>query len=388
MTVAPVYLDHASTSFPKPDVLWHAARDYLNDIGVSPGRGGYRAARQADRLLEQARSNVATLLGTADPSRIIFTANATHALNIAITGSLDAGDHVVTTSQEHNSVLRPLHALAAAGTVTYTVVDTTRDGVLDPAAVRAAMRPNTTLVVANHASNVTGAVAPVEQMRAIAHEFGATFLLDASQTLGVLDVDVEAIGADLVAFTGHKSLRGPSGTGGLYLRHPARVRPLLRGGTGVASQALTQPAAMPAKFESGTPNYLGIAGLSAAVELILRAGTATTRQRLLALRSACVDQLDRINGVTVYDVHPDLPRVPVIALNVDHLYPSELSAVLDEQFGVMTRAGLHCAPLVHRTLGTAPHGTVRISLGTTSTAEDVEALVLAVQHIADRVPVG
>jgi cysteine desulfurase / selenocysteine lyase len=385
---AHTYLDHASTSHPKPDVVWQAARDYLDGVGVSPGRGGYRAARRADTLLEEARAALATLLGVANPSRIAFSSNATHALNIAINGSLSIGDHVVTTNTEHNSVLRPLEALSRAGVASYTVVDVGRGGELDLDRFRAAVRPTTRLVVANHASNVTGAVAPAPELAEIAHEVGAMFLLDVSQTLGVLDVDADAIGADLIAFTGHKGLRGPSGTGGLYLRDSSRVHPLLRGGTGQASHRLVHPAAMPAKFEAGTPNYLGIAGLKAAVELLLAEDLAALRRRKLGLTSYCLAKLHSLDGVTVYDLDPAVPRVPVISLNVDGLYPSEVSAILDEDFGVMTRAGLHCAPLIHRSLGAEPSGTVRVSLGHDTTIPDIDALIAALTAILDRVPVG
>jgi cysteine desulfurase/selenocysteine lyase len=384
MSDSATYLDHASTSFPKPDAVWRAAREYLTEIGASPGRGGYRAARNADRVIEQTRCLIAGLIGAADESRIAFTANATQALNVAIHGSLRPGDHVVTTNAEHNSVLRPLETLARAGVITYSVVDVRHDGVLDLDQVRAALRPGTRLLVANHASNVTGAVVPAAQLAALAHAAGARFLLDASQTLGVLDLDVDTLDVDLLAFTGHKALRGPSGTGGLFVRDPAAVHPLMQGGTGLNSHALIQPAVMPARFEAGTPNYLGIAGLGAAVEPLVAEGPAIGYARELALSESCRDRLRRIDGVTVYDLHPSVARVPLFSFNVDHLYPSELSAVLDEQFGILTRAGMHCAPLIHRSLGTAPHGTVRVSLGATTTARDTDALVHAITTICAR----
>jgi cysteine desulfurase family protein len=375
------YLDHASTSYPKPDAVWEAARDYLADVGASPGRGGYRAARRADALMEEARGLVAALIGATDSSRVVFTANATEALNVAITGSLSRGDHVVTTSAEHNSVLRPLEALARAREITYTVVEVGAGGLLDPAAVRAAMTPATRLVAVNHASNVTGAVAPAAAVGALAREAGALFLLDASQTLGVLDVDVDALGVDLLAFTGHKGLRGPSGTGGLYVRRPAALRPLLHGGTGLNSSAPVQPAVMPAKFEAGTPNYLGVAGLRAAVRELLAEGVENVREREARLTELALRGLRAVDGLTVYDVDPRVARVPVVSVNLAGWYPAELCAVLDEQYGVLTRAGLHCAPLMHRTLGTSPHGTLRVSLGAGTTERDVEALCDALAEI-------
>lgn len=381
MSTIGTYLDNASTSFPKPDVVWQAAREYLTTVGASPGRGGYRAARRADEIIEAARASIATLFGVSNSSRIVFTSNATHALNIAIQGSVCRGDHVVTTSAEHNSVLRPLEALSRAGEITYTVVEIGADGSYDLDRFAAAMRPRTRLVVVNHASNVTGAVAPAAELAELAHQGGARLLLDTSQTAGFLDIDVSALGVDLLAFTGHKCLGGPPGTGGLYVREPALLHPLMQGGTGVTSHALVHPVAMPAKFEAGTQNYVGIAGLGAAVDLLLADGLASLRARELDLLGYCRTRLEVLDEVTVHDLAPTTIRTPVISLNVDGLYPSELCAVLDERFGVMTRAGLHCAPLIHRSLGTLPHGTVRVSIGSATTSADIDTLTDALTTI-------
>lgn len=380
-----VYLDNASTSFPKPDVLWQSARDYLTGIGASPGRASYRQARQADDIVERARAALARLIGAGTPRSVAFTANATHALNIAIKGTLSPGDHVVTTDIEHNSVLRPLDELSRAGQIGYTAVRTAADGRFDLDRFRAAMRPQTRLVVVNHASNVTGVVAPIAELATLAREHGALFLLDASQTAGFLDIDVDAVGIDLLALTGHKCLRGPSGTGALYVRDASRVRPLHVGGSGINSQSLRHPAAMPAKFEAGTANYLGIAGLGAVVGQLTPQRLRAGRDRALELTRYCLTRLRGIDGITTYDPHPALPRVPVISLVFAGLYPSELCAVLDRDFAIMTRAGLHCAPLIHQTLGTVPHGTLRISLGTGSTRADVDALAEALQAVRERV---
>lgn len=381
-----IYLDNASTSHPKPDVVWKAARAYLDEIGASPGRAGHRGARDADAAIEKARAAVARLLGVRAAWKVAFTGNATHALNIAIKGVLSPGDHVVTTAAEHNSVLRPLESLRRAGQITYTIVRPSADGCLRPGQVAEAMRSNTRLVVVNHASNVTGAVSPVEDLVPHAHERGALFLLDASQTAGFLDLEAERLEVDLLAFTGHKALRGPSGTGGLYVRDPDTVRPLHEGGTGLNSQSLRQPAAMPAKLEAGTLNYLGVAGLGAAVELLLAEGIDRVRERELALTRRCLDRIGAIDGVVVHGVAPDLPRVPVISLGVEGLYTSEVSAMLDEDFGIMTRAGLHCAPLIHQVLGTSPHGTVRVSIGAGNSEDEIDRLGDALEAIRARVP--
>ncbi|MFV2088591.1 aminotransferase class V-fold PLP-dependent enzyme [Micromonospora sp. LOL_021] len=385
----PIYFDNASTSFPKPDLLWETTRQYLNEVGASPGRGSHSQARQAKRIVDEARAALAQVVGVTDPSRIAFTLNATHALNIAIRGSLAPGDHVITTDIEHNSVLRPLEELRLAGKCTYTVVRTAPDGTFDLAAFRAALRPETKLMVVNHASNVTGVVAPVAELAAIARAHGALFLLDASQTAGFLDIEVDELGVDMLALTGHKSLKGPPGTGALFVRHPLDIRPLEVGGSGVNSQSLRHPATMPDKLEAGTANYLGIAGLGAVVATLTPAGIAADRAAALTLMQACLASLRTMSGITVYEVRPDLPRVPVISLNIEGLYASEVSALLDERFQIMTRAGLHCAPLIHQTLGTTPHGTLRISVGSGSTADDIDRLIEALDSIREQaVPMG
>lgn len=381
----PIYLDNSSTSFPKPEAVWQAARDYLDHLGVSPGRSSYRRARTAERLIESARESVAVILGVRKASHIAFTSNATHSLNIAIKGCLSRGDHVVTTDLEHNSVLRPLEALQRAGMITYTVVRTDAGGGLDVQTVEAAMRPETRLVAMTHASNVTGVVTPIAEVAELAHRHGALFLLDAAQTAGLLDIDADAGEIDMVAFTGHKWLYGPPGTGGLFVRDPSEVRPLMEGGTGHNSHSALQPLVMPSKFEAGTLNYLGIAGLLAAITesggadrmASLRRSVSTTTQSL-------VSGLHSIPGITVYRARPDIPHIPVVSINVEGLYPGEVTALLDEEFGILTRSGLHCAPLVHQTLGTAPHGTVRLSLGANTSIGEIEATLDALAAIRDR----
>ena len=382
-----IYLDNASTSFPKPAVLWESTREYLDTVGVSPGRGSYRRARHAEDMVDETRAALAGVLGVGDSRHIAFTANATHALNIAIKGVLAPGDHVLTTGLEHNSVLRPLAELSRAGVITYTVVPSTPDGAFDLDAFRAALTPHTRLMVVNHASNVIGVVAPAAELAALAHEYGVLFLLDASQTAGFLDVDADANGIDLLAVTGHKSLHGPSGIGALYVRDPMELRRFYVGGSGVNSLSLRHPATMPEKFEAGTLNYLGIAGLRAVLAELTPQALRDRQTRLLKLTEYCLAELRSLPAVTVYDVRPGIPRTPVISINVDGLYAGELGVVLDREFNVLTRAGLHCAPLIHRTLGTAPHGTVRISLGDATSEADIAVLadalgVISAKHAA------
>ncbi|MFJ5882315.1 aminotransferase class V-fold PLP-dependent enzyme [Kitasatospora cineracea] len=377
-----IYLDHASTSAHKPEAVRLAMFDYLETVGASPGRGGHRLARRAEEITGAARAALAQLFGIAHSADLAFTGNATHALNIAIKGSLRPGDHVVTTSLEHNSVLRPLESLRLAGRIGYDVVDTDPVRGYDLDRFEAAFRQETRLLVVNHASNVTGLVAPVRELAELAHRHGALLLLDVSQTAGLLPVDVAELDVDLLAFTGHKGLHGPSGTGGLYVRDAAQVAPLYEGGTGTSSQVPRHPAAMPARFEAGTPNTLGIAGLGAAVRLLLRDGLDQERERQLALTADCAARLADISGVHVHHPVAGLPRVPLLSVLVDGLYPGELGAVLDDRHAILTRAGLHCAPLAHRSLGTAEHGTVRLSLGPTTTDRHIDTVVAALARLA------
>jgi cysteine desulfurase family protein len=376
-----VYLDNATTSFPKPAELWKAARAYLTDIGASPGRSSYRRGRHADAVIEDTRHALATLIGAPDPSNIIFTSNATHGLNMAIRGVMGDGDRAVTSDLEHNSVLRPLEDLRRTGSREYTVIRSDPRGEFDLDAYRRELARGCRLLVINHASNVTGVVSPLTKLVDLAHEHEALVLVDASQTVGFLDIDVEDAGIDLLAFTGHKSLRGPSGTGALYVRCADNVQPLLTGGTGTNSRSLRHPMLSPTKFEAGTPNYLGIAGLGSVLRTLTPQRMREDRERVDGIVDYCLERLRPIADLTVYEVAPHLSRVPVISINMDGLYPGELSALLDEQWGVMTRPGLQCAPLIHETLGTSPHGTVRISPGVTTTRSDIDHLVDALTSI-------
>lgn len=381
-----IYFDNASTSYPKPAILWRAMRDYMSDVGVSPIRGAHRPGMAASQLVDAARRSVATLFGISDPTHVVFTHNATHALNIAIKGVLGPDDHVVTTTTEHNSTLRPLEALRRGGVIDYTAVAPNAGGAFDLAAFAAAFRPNTRLVAVNHASNVTGAVAPVREMFEIARQRGAICLLDASQTAGFLDIDVEELGVDLLAFTGHKWLYGPSGTGGLFVREPRLVRPLHYGATGRISQSLRQPMAMPAKFETGTLNYLGIAALLAVMDSRSADSSAQTEGRLRELMGYMYSHLAALPEIITYPLSPEVPQIPVLSINVRGFFPSEVGGLLDENFSIIVRTGLHCAPLIHRSLGSAPHGTVRISMGANTVERDVDALIAALSSISSFAP--
>ncbi len=382
-----IYLDNAATSWPKPPPVLAAMVRFLTEVGANPGRSGHRLSVEAGRIVYTAREAVAELFHAPDPLRVVFGPNATEGINLALRGLLRPGDHVVTSSMEHNSVMRPLRALEREG-VEVTVVPCSPEGVLDPQAVLAALRPNTRLVVLNHASNVTGTLLPVAEVgRALrGRPQGSPLLLvDAAQSGGAIPIDMQADGIDLLAFTGHKSLYGPTGTGGLIIgeRVPLEeFRPLIRGGTGSRSEQEEQPDFLPDMCESGTLNAVGLAGLEAGVRWVLEWGVEAIRAHEVALSQRLSDGLREIPGVTVYGPADARLRTAVVSFNIAGMEPSEVGGRLDEEYGIMCRVGLHCAPAAHRTIGTFPSGTVRFALGAFNTREEVDAALRAVARLA------
>jgi cysteine desulfurase family protein len=379
-----VYLDNAATSFPKPPATLKAMMRYQQEIGGSPGRSGHRLSIEAGRVVHEAREVLARLFNIHDPLQIVLTQNATEALNIALIGLLKPGDHVVTTGMEHNAVMRPLRFLASRG-VDLSVVPTSNRGELDPDDMRAAFRTNTRVVVMTHATNVTGTIMPVKEVGAMTRERGDIVLcVDAAQTAGALPIDVAAMSIDLLAFTGHKSLYGPQGTGGLYIRKglDEKIAPLMRGGTGSRSEFEEQPDFMPDKFESGTPNTIGLAGLAAGAAFILEQGVEAVAAKELALTRRFLDHLQAFGRhVTVYGPPAAQDRIPLISFNLRDITPSDAALYFDEQWGIMCRPGLHCAPAAHRTIGTFPRGTVRFSFGLFNTEEHVELAAKALRQL-------
>jgi cysteine desulfurase family protein len=351
---------------------------YLNEIGANPGRAGHRAATEAQSLIDAARRKLAALFGVDDAERIVFCLNCTDALNMAIKGTLAEGDHVVTTDLEHNSVSRPLRALAEANVIQVTSVPASADGYVDPDAVVAAIRPNTRLVVCTHASNVLGTIQPVEEIGRGARERGVWFLLDAAQTAGTVPISVEQLCVDMLAFPGHKSLLGPPGTGGLYVGPRVTIRPWREGGTGGDSTSPTQPIDMPFWLEAGTPNTVGIIGLGAALEVLDPAANLAHERAMLARLIAAAEEHPRIRVVGDSSANH---RVGTISLVLTDLLPEEASAILDEAFAIATRGGLHCAPNTHRAVGTFPEGTLRVSPGPFTPPEDIDALTSALRKI-------
>ena len=376
-----IYLDNAATSWPKPEEVYQAVDHCMREVGANPGRSGHRLSIEASRLVFDAREALAHLLDSADPRRVIFTANATGGLNLALKGCLRPGDHVVTTSLEHNSVMRPLRTLEDRG-IEVTVVPASPTGTLDLKQLDRAFRPNSRLVVVNHASNVIGTVQPIGDIAEIAHRHRCWLLVDAAQSLGAWPLDIQGI--DLLAFTGHKALLGPQGTGGLFLGPGMEevLAPLIEGGTGSSSSQQRQPSFLPDKFEAGTPNTPGLAGLAAGVHFVLSEGLAKVRSHEERLTRLLIERLKSIPGVTVYGTGDASRQVAVVSFNIAGLSPAEVGGRLDEDFGILCRVGLHCSPLAHQTIGTYPVGTVRFSPGYFTSDDDIEQAADAVRYLA------
>lgn len=382
-----LYADNAATSFPKPPAVWEAMRRYAEELGASAGRGAYREAIETGELLAACRRRLAKLINAEDPNQIIFTHNCSGALNQAIKGLLRPGDHVVTTVMEHNSVLRPLNALAAERTITLDMVTAgdSGSGLVRSQDVIAAVRPQTKLVCLVHASNVTGSLQPVAAVAAETRRRNIPILVDAAQSLGHVPIDVRAMQIDLLAMPGHKGLMGPLGTGALYMRAGLEnvIRPLIEGGTGSVSELPIQPDFMPDKFESGSHNAIGLAGLNAALECLERETVARRREHDLELAAAFIEGCRNVEGLTIYGPTDPLERVAVFSVRLEGLEPGELAALLETEFGILTRPGIHCAPLAHRMIGTdSLGGTTRLSFGAYNTLPDVRRCIDALAKLA------
>lgn len=379
-----IYLDHAATSWPKPPQVIQTMADYLDKAGGNPGRSGHRLSIAAARYVYDTREALAELFHAPDPLGIVFTLNVTHALNLVLRGLVNSGDHVVTTSIEHNSVMRPLRELERQGT-RLTVVCCKPDGMLDLDAMRRAVTSGTRLVVVNHASNVMGALLPIDEIAQIAHDAGALLLVDAAQTAGAVPIDVVAMGIDLLAFTGHKGLQGPPGTGGLVIAPQvdiSKLAPIVRGGTGSRSEFEEQPEDLPDRYESGTPNGVGIAGLGAGVHWVLNRQVESIRAHELELTTVLIAGLRCIKGVSVYGPRQSAQRVAVVSFRVAEQRVSDVGLQLDDEFGILCRVGLHCSPAAHKTLGTFSEGTIRLAPGVFTTMDDINATVAAIERVA------
>jgi cysteine desulfurase family protein len=379
-----IYFDNAATSWPKPPGVVEAMTRFLNEVGANPGRAGHGLAVESGRIVYEAREAVAELFNAPNPLWVTFGPNVTEALNLALRGYLHPGDHVITSSMEHNSVMRPLRALERQG-VELTAVGCSPEGFLDPADVKTAIQPNTTMIVLNHASNVVGTLLPVAKVARICRQHDLLLLVDTAQTGGAYPIDMQADGIDLLAFTGHKALCGPMGTGGLIVGERVnlkRIEPLKRGGTGSRSEHQEQPDFLPDVFESGTVNAVGLAGLEAGVRWVLGQGVEAIRAHEVTLTRALIGGLQNISGVAVYGSHDAELQTATVSFNIAGTAPSAAGLRLDDDYGIMCRVGLHCAPAAHETIGTFPDGTVRFGLSAFNTLEEVEAALSAVKELA------
>ncbi len=384
-----IYLDNAATSWPKPAAVYQATDYYQRELGAPAGRSNYQQADQVQRTIDRARHQLARLLGASAPERVVFTSGGTGSLNQAIHGCLRPGDHVVTTVAEHNSILRPLRYLESQGRITVTRVGCGSSGEIDPAEVRQAITAQTRLVAMLHVSNVTGAVQPIDEVGQIAREANAFYLIDVAQSLGHIPIQVEACQADLVAGSGHKGLMGPLGLGVLYVgeRVQSELAPLVQGGTGTESELDEQPEQMPEKYESGNLNVVGIVGLAAALDHLEETGLSVVEQHLRDRTTELIQGFSEVSGLQLYGPADSARQVGVVSINVGSYDPQEVASILDQAYSIQTRAGLHCAPLMHRALeSVAQGGTLRFSPGWFTTAEEIQIAVQAVAEIAESAP--
>lgn len=382
----PIYLDTAATSRQKPPQVLKAVVQYATEVGVSHGRGTYKAGIQANELVFETRQSLARLFNAPRSERIVLTKNVTEAVNVALKGFLKRGDHVVLSGLEHNAVIRPLNKLKRDRGIDYSLVPAASSGRMNPYDFEAALKPETRLVCLTHASNVTGGLSPIAEVGAICAKKGVAFLVDAAQTGGCVPIDAQAAKVSFLCFTGHKGLMAPTGTGGLIVAPGLDLDSFIEGGTGSNSDKEEQPAQWPDKFESGTQNYWGLAGLRSAVDFLLKTSVQAIQRKEGALATQFLKEAEKIKGLKLYGLPSgaEKERVALVSLNIEGKDPSEVGYELDERYGIMTRVGLHCAPLAHRTIGTYPVGTVRFSFGYYNTAQEVEKALKALKEMTKR----
>jgi len=379
-----IYLDNGATSFPKPEEVYTFMDNFHRKFGVNPGRSGFDLCIETGDLLENTRKQITKLFNGTDPNRLCFGYNSTDALNLIINGLLESGDHAITTTLEHNSVLRPLYHKYKYEEVEVDYVPFDSNGFVDPYDVAAKFKANTKLVIVNHASNVLGTVQPIAEIGKLCRDKGIVFTIDGSQSAGKVSIDMEAQKLDVVAFTGHKSLLGPTGVGGLYVREGIEIKHTRAGGTGVRSAVRTHLDEYPYRLEYGTPNMLGIAGLHAGLKWILAKGMNGIHQNEMKLTTRLRDGLKDIEGVSMYCQEDLTDHIGVFSFNVDGLEAIDTGTMLDVDHGIACRTGLHCAPLVHEQIGTAEiHGAVRFGIGPFNTEDEIDAAIKGVAQIAE-----
>jgi len=382
-----IYLDNAATTFPKPKSVIEAMTDFMTNVGCSPGRGGYEQSLQSGRLVYEARNAINNFFNGPGVDNVVFTQNITMSLNTVIRGMFKKGWHIITTSMEHNSVIRPLKSLEACGLIELTIIHCNKEGSFDPEIIKKSITSNTKAVVMTHASNLTGTILPAYETGLICREYGLYFILDTAQTAGSISVDYKALNADVLAFTGHKGLYGPQGIGGFIISDRASeiTQPLVQGGTGSKSHEDIQPDFLPDKFESGTLNTVGIVGLKAGIDFINQETLENIRIHENKLTDIFLKRMETIKKVHIYGPKDIKKQTSTIALNIEGMDPSEVSYILDTQYGIMTRSGIHCTPYAHKTIGTFPIGTLRFSIGYLNTEDDIEYACDAMEKISSKI---
>ncbi|MFD0716169.1 aminotransferase class V-fold PLP-dependent enzyme [Paenibacillus sp. GCM10027626] len=376
-----IYLDHAATSWPKPPGVTEAIVQAMQEDAANPGRGSHQMAVRASRIMFEARKALAKLFRIANPNDIAFAMNTTMALNTAIKGLVKPGDHVITTAVEHNSVRRPLEYLKKIANIEVTTMETDEYGKVDIARLEQLIRPHTRVVIVNHSSNLLGSIVPLADIGAVTRKHGVHLLVDAAQSAGLLDIDVEAMGIDLLAFPGHKGLLGPQGTGGLYIHPKVELEPLLHGGTGSQSESLEQPTVRPDRFEAGTQNCPGLAGLKTGVQYVLEQTPKRIYDHEWSLVQYIMEELQTIGGIRILGPASGLPRTGIVSFIVEGIDPAETAFILDQHYQIAVRAGFHCTPLAHGTARTLATGAVRASVGCFTTKNEAEALIMAIGEI-------
>lgn len=377
-----IYLDNAATSYPKPDIVIDTMANYMKKVGATAGRGAYKNAMEADKLIFNCRKMICKLFNGSDPKKVIFTSNITESLNLVISGLLKRGDHVITSSIEHNAVRRPLKTLERDRGIQISMVPCTSSGITNPADVEKLIRPNTKLIIFTHASNVIGTIQPITEIGKIAKKHHISLLIDSAQTAGAYPIDVVRDNIDYLAFTGHKSLLGPTGTGGLLVNCDTCMSPLKSGGTGGNSKHPYQPEGFPTKYESGTPNVAGIIGLGEALNYIFSVGVDKIRKTEEELVEYALKKLSEVDGIEIYGPKNTQKIVGVISFNIKNIPVEEIAQELDHKYDIAVRIGLHCAPTAHSVIGTVDRGTVRIGIGYFNKKKHIDMLVKALKNIS------
>jgi cysteine desulfurase family protein len=378
-----IYLDNSATTFPKPDEVYKFMNHFYRNNGVSPGRSGFDAAIAAEEVVMNTRKMLVELFNGDDPDRMTFSYNASDSLNMIIQGIVEKGDHVITTMLEHNSVLRPLHHLELDGTIEVTCIPFDEHGYVNPQDIKKAIKDNTKMVIVNHSSNIIGTVQPITEIGEICKEANVYFVVDASQSAGIISIDIKAMNIDVIVFTGHKCLMGPTGIGGSYVKEHVKIKGTRFGGTGVRSAQKTHLEEFPYRLECGTLNLLGVAGLNAGIKWVLEQGIENLHQQEITLWDKLRKGIQEIDNVTTYCAEDTENQNAVLSFNIKGFEAGDVGVMLDVDYNIASRTGLQCAPLVHERIGTSNlHGTVRLSVGPFNTEKDIDEAIKAVKDIA------